>query len=335
MEKEAFVLLSNHFDHRGYLRCSKHLEVGEKMMIFLMVLSHNSTNRHIKWEFQHSGETVSKYFHEVLLGMIEFSREMIVPPAWDEPMGPIRIHRRLREGAFRGAVGALDGTLIPAVIPTNRQIPYRARGGKECYQNVMAICDFDMKFLFVVAGWEGVAHDARILNETVRDPDFNFPMPPADKYYLCDAAYTHSKGFMGPYRRTRYWLADFIRLRARTKQERFNHAHVRLRNVIERSFGVLKARFLILQTMRPFIFPIQRNMVIACMAIHNFIRRFTLNDRLFPQFEHTNLVLPRDAASTSQPLFTTQDATYMVNLRDHIANELCANMQDANVHDND
>ncbi|XP_023752711.1 uncharacterized protein LOC111901074 [Lactuca sativa] len=30
-----------------------------------------------------------------------------------------------------------------------------------------------------------------------------------DKYYLCDAAYTNTRGFMAPYRITRYWLSDF------------------------------------------------------------------------------------------------------------------------------
>ncbi|KAI3928168.1 hypothetical protein MKW98_023769, partial [Papaver atlanticum] len=29
------------------------------------------------------------------------------------------------------------------------------------------------------------------------------------KYYLCDATYTHTKGFMTPYRNTRYWLRIF------------------------------------------------------------------------------------------------------------------------------
>ncbi|GJT65261.1 hypothetical protein Tco_1016741, partial [Tanacetum coccineum] len=57
----------------------------------------------------------------------------------------------------------------------------------------------------------------------------------------------HTRGFMAPYRNARYWLGDFFRKRAMTSKEKFNHAHAKHRNVIERAFGVLKARFPILK----------------------------------------------------------------------------------------
>ncbi|XP_076951159.1 uncharacterized protein LOC143624348 [Bidens hawaiensis] len=56
-----------------------------------------------------------------------------------------------------------------------------------------------MIFTFIVAGWEGVAHDSRILSEALSDPHVPFPFPPPEKYYLCDAAYAHTRGFMAPY----------------------------------------------------------------------------------------------------------------------------------------
>ncbi|VFQ77160.1 unnamed protein product [Cuscuta campestris] len=51
--------------------------------------------------------------------------------------------------------------------------------------------------------FKGVAHDARILSEALSDPHAPFPIPPPDKYYLCDAAYGHTRGFMAPYRNVR------------------------------------------------------------------------------------------------------------------------------------
>ncbi|KAH7856183.1 hypothetical protein Vadar_033647 [Vaccinium darrowii] len=86
---------------------------------------------------------------------------MIVATPFDQPMHQIQHNRRIRP-VFQGAVGALDGTLISAVVPPDQQVPYRGRGKGECYQNVLAICDFDMLFTFVWAGWEGVAHDSRV-----------------------------------------------------------------------------------------------------------------------------------------------------------------------------
>ena len=42
-----------------------------------------------------------------------------------------------------------------------------------------------------------------------------------DKYYLCDAAYAHIRGFMALYRNVRYWLGDFRRRRALNNKEKF------------------------------------------------------------------------------------------------------------------
>ncbi|KAL4580226.1 hypothetical protein LXL04_016411 [Taraxacum kok-saghyz] len=74
-------------------------------------------------------------------------------------------------------------------------------------------------------------------------------------------------------------------LSALTKEEKFNHAHAQLRNVIERAYGVLKARFPILKQMAPFPFGVQRDVVIACFAVHNFIRMCNIHDVIFMEFE--------------------------------------------------
>ncbi|GAV73524.1 Myb_DNA-bind_3 domain-containing protein/DDE_4 domain-containing protein [Cephalotus follicularis] len=50
-------------------------------------------------------------------------------------------------------------------------------------QNVMIACDFDMRFTFCWAGWEGSAHDTRIFYATLRDPTLNFPHPPDGNLY--------------------------------------------------------------------------------------------------------------------------------------------------------
>jgi hypothetical protein len=43
-------------------------------------------------------------------------------------------------------------------------------------QNVMAAVNFDLKFTYVLAGWEGSAHDALILaNAIARNDGFTVP----------------------------------------------------------------------------------------------------------------------------------------------------------------
>ena len=46
------------------------------------------------------------------------------------------------------------------------QGPFRGRKGS-CTQNVMAVVDFDLKFTYVLAGWEGSAHDALVLADAI------------------------------------------------------------------------------------------------------------------------------------------------------------------------
>ncbi|KAL4569481.1 hypothetical protein LXL04_025119 [Taraxacum kok-saghyz] len=90
-----------------------------------------------------------------------------------------------------------------------------------------------------------------------------------------------------PYKGThiRYHLPDFQRgqtaaMRApRGSQETFNYRHSSLRNIIERTFGVWKARWALLRDMHVnFTYDHQVQIVIASMAVHNYIRRFGRDD---------------------------------------------------------
>ncbi|KAK1310015.1 hypothetical protein QJS10_CPA08g00643 [Acorus calamus] len=73
----------------------------------------------------------------------------------------------------------------------------------------MAVCDFNMRFTFLSAGWEGTTHDAKVLAHAVYNPRHNFPHGPQEKYYVVDAGYPNRRGFLALYRNTRYHLPDF------------------------------------------------------------------------------------------------------------------------------
>ncbi|KAK6139422.1 hypothetical protein DH2020_026829 [Rehmannia glutinosa] len=94
---------------------------------------------------------------------------------------------------------------------------------------------------------------------------------------------------MGPYRgeNVRYHLDDFrwvrtVQLRApRNLKEKFNYYNSSCRNCIERTFGVWKARWNILADMPYFHIDTQREIVLATMAIHNYIRKKNVSDEAF------------------------------------------------------
>ncbi|XP_024984011.1 uncharacterized protein LOC112519923 [Cynara cardunculus var. scolymus] len=264
--------------------------------------------------------------------MMEFAREVLGPMPNEETFNMSERQRNLRR-IFPGAIGALAGTLVHAVVPVDQRAHYRGRGRGECYQNVLAICDFNMIFTYVWAGWEGIAYDARVLKEVALDPTSGFPFPAPEKYYLCDAAYANTRGFLTPYCNTKYWLAGFRRRRAFTKEERFNHVHAQLRNVIERAFDVLKARFPILKQIAPYPFRIQRNIVIACFAIHNFIRRCNMQDQLFMDYDNNPMLINEaqeqidggEEEEIDATPWGPQDSEYMTNLCNEITNQLVLN----------
>ena len=86
---------------------------------------------------------------------------------------------------FDNCIGAIDGTHVNVVVPSTKVVQHMNRKGKTS-QNVLAICDFDMRFTFVVLGWPGSVHDMRVFNDAIQKYGDKFPHPPqgTDKLQL-------------------------------------------------------------------------------------------------------------------------------------------------------
>ena len=63
-------------------------------------------------------------------------------------------------------MGALDGTYISIETPASMSDIYINRKGFISV-NVFAACDKDMKFIYVLTGWEGSANDGRVLRDAL------------------------------------------------------------------------------------------------------------------------------------------------------------------------
>ncbi|KAK3210945.1 hypothetical protein Dsin_015651 [Dipteronia sinensis] len=186
----------------------------------------------------------------------------------------------------------------------------------------MAVCGFDMLFTFVWPGWEGTAHDTRIFLEAIRNTELKFPKPPDDKYYLVDSGYPNMKGYLAPYKGERYHLQEFRSSgQPKSSQETFNYVHSSLRSVIERCFGVWKARWRILQHMPNYKFDKQVAIVTASLALHNFIRREAIADVEFELCDENQKYVPEPEDEESY-MNLTIDENQMGVVRDRIAREL-------------
>ena len=59
-------------------------------------------------------------------------------------------------------MGAIDESHVHASVPIQIQGRFRVRKDGTT-QNVLAAATFDLKFTYVLAGWEGSTHDSRVL----------------------------------------------------------------------------------------------------------------------------------------------------------------------------
>ena len=67
--------------------------------------------------------------------------------------------------------------------------------------------DFDLKFIYVLPGWEGPAHDTTILAENIsRTGGISIP---EGTFYLGDVGYACRPGILPPFQKTRYHLNEF------------------------------------------------------------------------------------------------------------------------------
>ncbi|XP_042027070.1 putative nuclease HARBI1 [Salvia splendens] len=172
---------------------------------------------------------------------------------------------------FTGCLGALNGTYINVRVPIADVPRYRNRKG-HITTNTLVVCDPQLRFTYLLPGWEGLAADSRILRDAISRP-LGLKVPKGC-YYLCDQAYPNAEGFLTPYKGVRYHLKEWGvgRQAPQTPEELFNLRNSKARNVIERSFAVLKMRWGILRSTSFYPIDVQTGLIIACFLLHNYIR---------------------------------------------------------------
>nr|XP_011464621.1 PREDICTED: uncharacterized protein LOC105351565 [Fragaria vesca subsp. vesca] len=266
MDRESFHKLCRILSTKGQLRGTRNVSIEEMVAMFLNTLAHHHKNRVIKFNFHRSGRTVSKYFHECLKAIIRCQKDF-----WKTPEPIPEDSTDYRWTWFKNCLGALDGTYIRVSVPEKDKPRYRTRKN-EIATNVLGVCSLELQFIYVLPGWEGSAHDGRVLRDAITRR--NGLKVPNSNYYLVDGGYTNGKGFLAPFRGQLYHLSEWRDgHRPTTAKEFFNMKHASARNVIERSFKLLKMRWAILRNPSFYDIITQRRIISVCCMLHNFIRR--------------------------------------------------------------
>ncbi|KAH7863363.1 hypothetical protein Vadar_016574 [Vaccinium darrowii] len=188
---------------------------------------------------------------------------------------------------FKDCIGALYCTHVRVKV-SNKDVP-RFRGSPS--QNVLAACSFDLKFTYVLPGWEGSASDSRIIkNALAREDKLKVPL---GKYYLVDAGFMLRPSFLASYR-------------------------------VERAFGVLKKRFPIIASgvEAHYSFETQTDIVVACCILQNFLMGVDPDDRILAEVdEELSNAEPEEIPSDR---FMTNECEEGSNLR---AKHCCSNVE--------
>lgn len=164
---------------------------------------------------------------------------------------------------FRKCIGCIDGTYVPCACPIDQMKAYTNR---KCFTSItlQAICDKDMRYIHVYAGWPSSVPDVRIFknsdiyNLANQNPSKYFPN---GTYILGDKAYPVLSWCIPP----------FIQHKKLTPNEiKFNTIHASERQIIERSFALLFGRFRRLRYLDMKRIDWAPQTIIAACVLHNF-----------------------------------------------------------------
>lgn len=121
--------------------------------------------------------------------------EQAPPEIWNDPkLYPF----------FEDCRGGVDGTHIEAFVLDDAMARYQNCKGF-LSQNVLVACTFDMRFCYVLPGWEGSALDGCVFNDAHRH---SLTIPPGT-YFLAGAGFPTCVGLIIPFTCTHYHLKEW------------------------------------------------------------------------------------------------------------------------------
>jgi len=253
-------LLKEDLVSRGKRQCD--LTAKEKILISLKTLASGSFQNSVKDSLIVSQPTVSRCVNEFVEAVCKKANQFIYMPRTASERETIK-QGFYNVARFPGVLGCVDGTHIPIIAPSEDEYAYVNRKNFHSI-NVQAVCDFNMIFTDVVAKWPGSHHDSFILSSSAICYRFELGEY-GNGWLLGDSGYG-----------LKQWLITPIANPATTEERQFNNAHKKTRSLIERSFGILKSRWRILDhTGGTLCYTPEKvaKITIACCVLHNICRR--------------------------------------------------------------
>jgi len=209
MSLAVFTAICNQIRAKDLLQDTQYITVEHQLQMFLFIATVGASNRGAQERFQHSPETVSRIFKQVLNAINILAAEYMQIPS-PKTTNQALVSPEILENPkffpfFLNCLEAIDGSLIPVKVSPTDAPSYGTHKGFTA-QNVFIACSFDCTIQFSLAGWEGSAHDSTVLADAIAK---GFRVP-TGKSYLADAGSAITPQFLTPYRGVRYHLKEQV-----------------------------------------------------------------------------------------------------------------------------
>ncbi|XP_052741355.1 putative nuclease HARBI1 [Bicyclus anynana] len=159
---------------------------------------------------------------------------------------------------FPGILGCIDCTQVAIIRPSQNEERFYCRKHYHSL-NVQLICDADMNITSVDASYGGATHDSFIWN--VHPLKLFLENLDETTWLLADSGYPLRK----------YMMTPIVNALPDTPEKHYTDLQIRTRNVIERTIGLLKARFRCLLVHRVLHYQprVAASIVNTCVILHN------------------------------------------------------------------
>lgn len=157
------------------------------------------------------------------------------------------------------------------------------------------VADSKFRFLDAFVGYPGRCHDASVWRSSpLKQALENRRITISPDYHLLgDSAYPLEINLMVPYRDNGFLTAE---------QQRFNSSLNSTRVFIEQTFGILKAKFRMLNYVYVKNLPLAKHIIMSCIIIHNII----LDNE---EFNTSNIELEQTCTDDNDNANTTSQCT--------------------------